>query len=286
METNELSHVRCDLCGADDSQRVLEKEGACYAECKRCGFIYAHPRINDPEAFNEEIFQERLQTYVQKNYSAKKQRDYRRELRRLEPFRQNNRLLEIGSNVGGFLFQARQLNWSPIGLEPVVACARYGCEQRGLNIIASTLEEASLPDDHFDAVYSNAVFEHLAAPSVCFQSAFRVLRPGGALYVDTVNYACCTREYLGAGWKLLKPREHLSLYTPATLRAFCEKAGFEVLRMQTNGVRFRTNEDRKLRGLGRLREELAKFPISLACRFTLKGDSITVLARKPSASSR
>jgi 2-polyprenyl-3-methyl-5-hydroxy-6-metoxy-1,4-benzoquinol methylase len=275
-----FQNVSCDLCGADDCRRVLEKDQAFYVECARCGFVYANPRIADAEEFNEEIFKERLGKYVAKNFSKKKQRDYERELRLLEPYRGGGRLLEVGSNVGGFLLPARERGWDVTGVEPVAACARYGREERGLNILPVTLEAADLPANHFDVVYSNAVFEHLPSPTSCFRAAHRVLRPGGVLYVDTVNYHCYTRDYLGERWKLLKPREHLSLFSPATLRAFCEKTGFRVLKVRTHGIRFRSNLEGRLTGLRRLREELMKLPVSIAARVRLRGDSIAALAMK------
>lgn len=285
MPTNGFAatDVSCDLCGSRDAVFLLEKGGACYVRCPRCGFIFTRPRDFDTLAKNNETYEERLPRYVAKFTSAKHRRTTRAKLRQLAPFRQNGRLLEIGSNTGAFLFRARELGWQPLGVEPTESCARYGREKHGLNILPGTVEEVPLPESHFDVVYSNAVFEHLPLPSVAFQAAYRALRPGGALFVDTVNYDSYTREFIGTGWKLVDPRAHLSLYTPATLRRFCEQAGFKVLKISTHGVRFRPNDNGKLRGLPRWSEEVRKTIYSIACRFNLKGDSITVLAQKPTS---
>lgn len=275
--------VACDLCGADDSAVVLEKDGGTYVSCRHCGLVYTNPRPVDFAAQNEESFTNTLNQYIAKCYHPVKQRQYRRELRRFAPYRRNNRLLEIGCNVGGLLYQAREQGWTAVGVEPAAACAQYGREQHGLEVLPTTLEAAALPADSFDAVYANAVFEHLASPRRVLQEIQRVLRPGGVVYLDTVNYDSYTRQRLGGDWKLLQPRGHLSLFNPVTLRRFCEQAGLRVLAITTHGVRLRPNKSRPLRGWRRWREEAMKLPLSVACRFTLKGDSISVLGQKPPA---
>ena len=196
-------------------------------------------------------------------------------------YRRTNRLLEVGCNVGGFLDQARKQGWDAVGVEPVDACAGYGREQHGLNILTGRLEDARFPDDTFDVVYSSAVLEHVPAPSVLLREIARVLRPGGVTYHATVNYDCYTRRFIGAGWKLLSPSGHPSLFTPATMRAFCTGAGLEVLRIRTRGVRLRPNAAARLRGLRRRLEEARKLPLSAAARVTNQGDTIFVMARKP-----
>lgn len=273
--------VACDLCGADDARDLLAKAGGHYVQCRRCGFVYANPRPEEEDSINNQAFEDSLAKYARKFSSAKAQRSYQRNLRRFEPYRQTNQLLEIGSNAGAFLHAARELRWEPTGVEPAAACARYGQEHYGLKILPCTLEMADLPEGSFDVVYANAVFEHLPSPTTAFQSAHRVLRPGGVLYVDTVNYDSYTRRFLGEEWKLLNPSAHLSLFSAHILRQFCIKAGFEVLAITTHGVRFRTSRPAKARGLMRWGEELLKLPLSVLCRLTLKGDSISVLARKP-----
>jgi SAM-dependent methyltransferase len=276
-----FNFLACDLCGSRESVFLLEKDGGRYACCPHCGFIFTNPRHENFVADNDEVFRHSLARYVEKSYSRRKQRTYRRKLRQFARWRLTGRLLEIGSNVGGLLLAARAEGWDAVGVEPVEACARYGREKHGLNIIPRILEEAGLPEDSFDVIYSNAVFEHLATPSVVFQAAFRALRLGGVLFVDTVNYDSYTRERIGAGWKLIAPGAHLSLYTPATLRRFCEQAGFTVLKIATHGVRLRPNDSGQLRGLARWEEEFAKLPLSILCRWTLKGDSVSVWAEKP-----
>lgn len=113
----------------------------------------------------------------------------------------------------------------------------------------------------------------------------RILRPGGVVLIDTVNWDSYTRRNIGQDWKLIDPRVHLCLYTPETLGRYCREVGLEVVRMHSHGVRFRPNGAPALSGFARVWEEIRKAPWSALSRFTLKGDSIAVLARKPETES-
>jgi SAM-dependent methyltransferase len=269
------------LCGSASGEPFLEKFGGYYTSCSRCGFVYANPRDPSPADFNATHNEAKRSYYANKQYSRLHQRNYGGLLRRFSRFRRTKRLLEIGCSTGGFCFRAREMGWEPVGVEPVEAVASFGREVHGLDVRACTLEEAGFPDGHFDVVFSNAVLEHLPSPAGVLREAFRVLRPKGVLYADTVNIKSYTWRFIGAEWKLVDPRAHLSLFTPETLRRFCEAQGFRVLQIGTHGVRFRPNRSDKLAGLRRWCEELAKLPFSLAARFTLRGDSIDILAEKP-----
>lgn len=260
---------------------LLEKGGARYAQCPRCGFVFTNPRREDFAEENNAGFAQRLERYIKKGCSPERQRAYRRRMRRFQRWRSNGCLLEIGSNVGALLFAARETGWNATGVEPAAECARYGREKHGLNIISNTLEAAGLPENQFDVVYSNAVFEHLPSPATVLREARRVLRSGGVIFIDTVNYDSYTREFIGAGWKLIAPNAHLGLFTPATLRRFCEQAGLKVVRIETHGVRLVPNKQPQPKGAARLKIELCKGFYSTLARLTLKGDSNAVWAEKP-----
>ena len=268
-------YVLCDLCGADEGEQIARRGGACYVRCRVCGFIYANPRISDPVADNERSFAAGRQQYVEAHYSRRKQRAYRRVLRRFRRFRKTGRLLEIGSNVGGFVYRARQMGWQPVGVEPVDCCARYAREQHGLEVISSTLEEAGLEDNAFDVVFSNAVFEHLVSPRRVLAEAVRVLRPGGVIYTKTVNYDSYTRERMGDEWRLMNPLGHVCLFTAETLKRYYAQAGLKILKVRSTGFR--------QPGRGNLVARCIRKPsLSVLARFTMKGDRIVVLGQKPS----
>lgn len=276
-----LVHVGCDLCGGNNHEKILNKSGLCYVRCKDCGFIFTNPRPANTLIANDAGVSNLIEDYANKSNNPRKQAAYRKRIKQFESYRKFNRMLEVGSNVGGFIYQAKQSGWDVTGVEPVSNCAAYGREHFGLNILPTTLEEASLPDDHFDVVYSNAVIEHIANPSLVLQHITRVLRPGGIVYIDTVNYDSITRKRIGAGWKLLDPGPHVSLYTPRTLPHFLSKAGLQIKRIRTSGVRLRPNKSPRLHGWRRWREELHKMPLSILARVTNQGDSIEIWGIKP-----
>jgi len=278
-EVNPLA--TCDLCGSHSTEVFAVKHDLSYLRCPACGFVFSDTSQFDFAAFNKDIIEDLRDIHVGKLESPRHLQVYERLLREFEPYRQIGRLLEIGCSTGSFLSTAKSAGWDEFGVEPVESSARHGIEELGLNIHIGTLETAGLEPGSFDVVYSNAVIEHLQHPAEVIGEAFRVLRPGGLFFADTVNLESYTWKFLGPRWKLFDPRMHLSLFTPDTLRGHCEKAGFEVLSMQTHGVRFHATRADRPTGFLWFLDELRKAPYSWAARHNLKGDNIAVYARRP-----
>ena len=273
--------MNCTVCNASAATTFAEKFDMSYLKCADCGFVYADTTAMDYETYNADNNENLFETHLKKHTVSRFQRAYANRIKEFEPYRDLGTLLEIGCSTGAFLGKAQDMGWKATGVEPVSSSAQHGIDQFGLDIRIGTLENVALPANHYDVAYSNAVLEHLPDPISVMREAFRVLRPGGVIYADTVNVESYTWRNLGTDWKLVDPRMHLCLFTPETLTALCERAGFEVLELTSHGVRFRPNDAPRLTGLRRLADELRKAPYSFAARRNLQGDSIAVLARKP-----
>jgi 2-polyprenyl-3-methyl-5-hydroxy-6-metoxy-1,4-benzoquinol methylase len=280
----------CDLCGSRDHTVFERKHDLAYLRCAGCGFVFTdlqgradastHDGGFDFASFNEQIIEDLRDTHTAKLESSRHQSIYRQRLKEFEAYRRSGRLLEIGCATGSFLNAAREAGWSTVGVEPVASSAQYAISELGLDVHVGTLESADFEPASFDVVYSNAVLEHVPSPSAVIREASRLLRDGGLFYADTVNLDSYTWRFLGSRWKLFDPRMHLSMFTPATLEAFCTQADLAVRRITTHGVRFHATRQDSPRGFNRLVDELRKTPYSLAARYNRKGDNIAIYAEK------
>lgn len=274
--------TNCDLCGGTGSSPFLTKGDLAYVRCTACGFVQADMSPEEFERRNETEFSASLEEFAAKANDPRRRRRYRKRLAALESFRTHGRIVELGSNCGAFLLAAREAGWAGVGIEPVEACARHARERHDLDVRTCVLKDAELESGSCDVVYAHAVLEHLTSPREVLSEVARILRPGGALFVDTVNVDSYTFDRVGAGWKLADPAIHYCLWTPKTLRRALDLAGMEVRRMASHGVRLRPSASARLGGLARATEELRKLPLSAAARFTLRGESIAALAvRRP-----
>ena len=96
-----------------------------------------------------------------------------------------------------------------------------------------SLQEQKFPDNHFDAVHSAHVIEHVYDPVALLAECRRILKPGGTLVILTPNTGSAGHRYFGQAWLNLDPPRHLVLFSEASLRVAASRAGLNVRRLDT-----------------------------------------------------
>ena len=128
------------------------------------------------------------------------------------------------------------------------------------------------PDDHFDAITLLDVIEHLQDYAQTLASCRRCLKPGGKLFVITLNAHSLARPLLGKRWAWYQDPTHIHMFTPRMLREGLLRAGLEVETLITESNFCSVGEGTKflkpLRVIGRVVHTPAF------------GDSLLAVARK------
>ena len=143
-----------------------------------------------------------------------------------------SRLLDIGCASGMFLRRAADEGWNVVGVEPsqqLSSLAKENLGGRG-EIIPTTLQSAGLTDPVFDVITMWDVLEHVPQPAEFVQTAARLLKPGGHLFVNVPDLDSLQARLLGARWPLLLP-EHLNYFNRSSLTYCGNQAGLAARHM-------------------------------------------------------
>lgn len=143
------------------------------------------------------------------------------------------RVLDIGCGSGDYLLLMQRLGWKVTGLDfdPAAVAA---CQSKGLEVFQGTLEEADLAENSFDAITLSHVIEHVPDPLSTLKACFRLLKPGGEIYLETPNIDSAGHANFRENWRGLEVPRHLTIFTPSSLAYTCQQAGFSVRR--TGGI--------------------------------------------------
>ncbi len=143
-----------------------------------------------------------------------------------------SRVLDVGCGAGVLLKRMQDMGWEARGQE-IDPKAVSAAQARGVRVDLGTLHEQKYPGDHFDAVHTAHVIEHVHDPAALLRESYRILKPGGILVVLTPNVESFGHAHFGKAWLNLDPPRHLVLFSRKTLRKLAEREGFHVQRLET-----------------------------------------------------
>jgi len=266
-------------CGATAGRRILTADRFClygeaFAErayglvrCAVCGLVRTVPR---PDEGDHELFDnpEFLTTYLEREPLFERfLAPVVQEAVRVAP--PPGRLVDVGANTGTLVRLATEAGYEAIGLELNEAGVAFA-QGRGLDVRATSLDEAGFEAGSVEVVTMSAVAEHLHDLDGTIAACRRVLRRGGVLVTaNSPNLRSLAWLLERDAWYGLQPQGHPWQFTPATLAQVLERQGFRLVARRTFGMH---------RDFGRNRKQRLKRAALRTAEAMGFGDALTLVA--------
>lgn len=145
---------------------------------------------------------------------------------------QNLKVLDVGSgeNVAGDAISSLS-NATIISVDLDLQVLKDSGNSHSVNAEAQSLPFA---DSSFDALVSTELIEHLESEAgrSFLVEAFRVLKPGGILYIETPNPQSLEAIVMDGDWPMYLD-EHLTYYHPDFIKKVLQSTGFSTITAKT-----------------------------------------------------
>ncbi len=242
-----LIAVTCDLCGRESSTTTVAKGvdfeyGTCpntfsIVRCNECGLHYLNPRpgistlnIIYPQSYEPFHFHESANPFI-KHGRAFVQKKKVRAISRLVP--PDGSIIDVGCGSGYLLSLLKRYgspHWKLYGNDfSEVSLANL--ERLGIQAVAGRFEELDTALQ-FDLIILNQTIEHLDSPSSVVEKASHLVKPGGALFIETPSTeGLDARLFRSRYWGGYHFPRHWSLFDESSLMRLVELHGFETIRV-------------------------------------------------------
>jgi len=193
--------------------------------CRSCGLVRSDPVLDDrvmADLYRASTFDygEELDG-LRSTYGAALDR-----LAALVPVK--GALLDIGCGSGFVLSLALDRGWRTVrGIEPSSDAVEHAAAEIRPLIEPEMMRPGLFAAESFDAVTLFQVLDHMPDPLALLRESRRILRPGGAILAFNHDVSAFSARVLRERSPIIDV-EHTYLYSPRTMRALFEAAGFVV----------------------------------------------------------
>ena len=233
--------VLCPLCGTEPRPFAVDFQGFTLCRCGGCELEFVSPRLSFEELSAKVYSDNYLPKRNDANWrTAEATHTFSQQLANIERLAGwPKRILDIGCGNGAFLDLAREAGWTIAGVD-----IKLSDDARELDcpMWEGRIEEIDFGGNTFDVVRLNHVLEHTQNPLKELQICHSLLKPGGVLFISVPNIAGLSprlksmqsRLHLKSHrWRHYAAMHHLFFFSPRTLRAVAERAGFCVIEWET-----------------------------------------------------
>lgn len=178
----------CVSCGSKNFSPWAKVHQWELVKCQHCALVFIFPQI-EPEqlkllyssqtGYGVDLIKQNPQTMELIHQQAKKLLD------KVLLSISSGKLLDIGCSTGTFLEYCQQAGFEAEGFEPNSETANFA-RQKGLSLPQiETIQE--LEANQYDAITLNDVLEHVLNPAHLIADCWRLLKPGGHLFIHCPN---------------------------------------------------------------------------------------------------
>ncbi len=218
--------VNCPITGSSEHEVLAEQNGITWIRFPASEYICMRDMLTREEAAElqgEETATGYIATY-DKKFASKLRRSKARARFLKRRLKSGHRVLDVGCNVGFFVEACRQLGLDAEGIDinpQLIAAAK---ENFSAISVATIAVEDFQPDRLFDGIYCSEVIEHTVDPFAFATEFFRLLNPGGVLYLTTPS----SDEYIKDGKVVrdLSAPDHKLYFNRANIGPFLNRVGF------------------------------------------------------------
>jgi 2-polyprenyl-3-methyl-5-hydroxy-6-metoxy-1,4-benzoquinol methylase len=212
-------------------------------QCSHCTFVFLDPRLTADELrllYSDEYFLHDgadLGAHSASDYETaaiKGSVKFPEILGWIRRFKPSGDFFEIGCGMGYFLEYARKHGYAVSGIEYAELGVRTCREKFGLDVRRGSFEELAPEPGRYDVIFMGDVLEHLIEPLEMLTKARSMVKASGVVALEvpsmfnSLTGRCATvgMRLFGTKKKMTLPPYHVNEFTPKTLRAIIERAGF------------------------------------------------------------
>lgn len=132
--------------------------------------------------------------------------------------------VDVGCGQGDLMMRMKLIGFDCLGVDfdsQAVNIAR----RRGLNVLLGDTSVIS-KDVACDVLALQHVIEHVPDPQKMLNDLYKVIKPGGVLYIVTPNYMSSGRKMFGKYWRGYDAPRHLNIFNDKNLEKMLTKSGF------------------------------------------------------------
>jgi len=215
-------------CGAPENllKPYFTKGETDFRLCKICGCVFRERFPNPSEL--DEIYR---QAYAEENISGSNTnqesgdyaaQSYAQHLMG-KVIKSGDRYLDFGAGTGALLAELKKLGLGGDGVEYSASARDYCLTNRA---IALKADLSDVPADFYQVISMIEVIEHLTDLNGTLKEIFRVLAPGGRLFITTPSRTGFRSRIEKGYWREAQKKFHLFLFDMNSLAFHLKRTGF------------------------------------------------------------